>query len=123
MGKIMKKLPYNATDIQDSNSIPDYKRIYTDILELKFPDKTEQCRPILNKAVLTELDILALNEKIFGKKTIRGDYKEYHRAYSETGIRQILNYQKKHLLTNLQLADKFGMSRNTITRWKKIFKV
>ena len=44
---------------------PDYKAIYTDILNKKFPHKIEECKNLLNKKNLSALNIIELNQKIF----------------------------------------------------------
>ncbi len=50
----------------DKNTKPDYKCIYQDILDRKYPHKKEECKAMLGKKELTLLDIISLNEKIFG---------------------------------------------------------
>ena len=103
-------------------SIPDYKKIYTDIITKKFPNKKEECLPILNKQNLSAIDIINLNNKIFGhtnKETNVINHKL--RSYSKTDILQILDYKKKHKLNNSQLANHFKLSKNTVTKWKKLF--
>ncbi|WP_228459050.1 hypothetical protein [Chryseobacterium bernardetii] len=49
-------------------SQPNYKRIYSDIIDLKFPHKKAECEKLLEKKMLTALDILELNNRIFGTK-------------------------------------------------------
>ena len=41
--------------------------------------------------------------------------------HHKTTILEILQYQKNNNLNNNQLADHFKLSRNTITKWKKIY--
>ncbi|MGL5233963.1 MAG: helix-turn-helix domain-containing protein [Empedobacter falsenii] len=99
-----------------------YKTLYTDILNDLYPNKLLQCQEILDKKVLTVLDILELNKLIFGdeyKKNI--DVNQKFKSYSRQDILLILDYQKKHQLNNSQLANHFKLSRNTVTKWKKIF--
>lgn len=101
---------------------PDYKRIYMDILHKKYPEKKEECNLILKKRVLSFLDILTLNKIIFStnKKESQSENQK-HRSYSKSDILQILDYQKKHQLKNVQVARHFNISRNSIAKWKKIF--
>lgn len=99
-----------------------YKLIYTDILERNFPDKKEECKPLIEKKNLSAIDIIKLNEKIFGtvnKMTV--SFNQNHRSYTKYDVSQILEYQKNHCLNNSQLANYFGLSRNTVTKWKKLF--
>lgn len=95
---------------------PDYKRIYSDIIRKKLPHKEKDCRKILNKDKLQILDVLTLNKILFGEQLADHKYK----SYDERAIKDILEYQRKHELTNLELARTFSLSRNTVTRWKKI---
>lgn len=95
---------------------PNYKKIYADILRQKFPHKLEQCKQILEKEHLTTTDIFKLNERIFGKQN-----NQKHRSYSQSDIVEILQYQKKNNLNNIQLANHFRLSRNTVAKWKKLF--
>lgn len=101
---------------------PDYKAIYKDILYQKFPDKIEDCLPLLDKKDLSTLDILALNQKIFGSlDKERTKINSKHLSYNKSDILHMLEYQKNNKLNNTQLANHFKLSRNTVTKWKKIF--
>lgn len=110
--------------MSSNNTRPDYKAIYKEILRRKFPGKMAECQSFLEKDHLSAIDILHLNEKIFGipdKKTFATSQK--HRSYSRSDIIEILDYQKKHKLNNSQLANHFKLSRNSVAKWKKIFLV
>lgn len=99
---------------------PDYKRIYSDIIRKKFPEKMLLCNQILNKKKLSVMDVIELNSKIFSatdNETLI--FNQTHKAYDKASILQILDYQKKNRLNNQQLANHFKLSRNTITKWKK----
>ncbi len=104
-----------------SNSNPDYQRIYLDILDRKFPEKKESCKSFFEKEELSFLDIKKINELIFnpGRKYEAG--KRKFNAYDKASIFKILDYQNTHKLNNSQLAKHFGISRNTISKWKKLF--
>ena len=100
---------------------PDYKKIYTDILDKKFPEKKSQYMLILQKKELSVLDVIRLNNDIFGVSDSETElFNQKHRSYSETDIIEILEYQKKHRLNNIQLAKHFKLSRNTVSKWKKM---
>ncbi|KYH06637.1 transposase [Chryseobacterium cucumeris] len=103
-------------------STPNYKQIYIDIINIKFPEKMEKCLPLLNKADLLEIDIIELNNRIFERmdKEIE-KFNQRHRSYNFHSIQKILDYQKKYKYNNSQLANHFGLSRNTVTKWKKLF--
>ncbi|MCL8538634.1 helix-turn-helix domain-containing protein [Chryseobacterium gallinarum] len=97
---------------------PDYIRIYSDLIRKKLPHKEETCRQILSKPKLDSLDVINLNTMLFGSHTENQKY----RAYDEKAIKEILIYQKKYKLTNSQLGKTFSISRNTITKWKRLSK-
>lgn len=98
---------------------PDYNRIYLDILQRKFPEKLEQYRDyLLTKSKLSVLDVVRLNESIFGKAQYED---QKYRSYDKATIIEILEYQKKNRLNNTQLAQHFRLSRNTVASWKKKF--
>ncbi len=100
---------------------PNYKRIYSDILKKKYPKKKEECISILIKEDLLTTDIIELNRKIFGTTRESEKFNQRHRSYSKSDILKILDHQKKHKLNNSQLANNFQLSRNTVTKWKKLF--
>ncbi|WP_312553757.1 helix-turn-helix domain-containing protein [Empedobacter brevis] len=100
---------------------PDYKQIFLDILEKKYPTKKEKCWPILNQDCLSVLDIIRLNKIIFDTDKENEEFNQKHRSYNKSTILKILDYQKKYNLNNSQLAHHFNLSRNTVAKWKKMF--
>ena len=101
---------------------PDYKRIYIDIITNKYPNKIEECGNLLNKEELTVLDILELNKKIFGNTLKKNQVvNQKFKSYKESDILEILYYQKKNSLNNVQVSNYFKISRNTIAKWRKIY--
>ncbi|MBB4806841.1 hypothetical protein HNP38_002137 [Chryseobacterium defluvii] len=101
---------------------PDYKRIYNDIITLKYPGKREKCEQILKKTDISVLDVIALNKIIFETKDQEAlSLNQQHRSYDKKSISEILEYQKKQNFTNLQLSAHFKISRTTIARWKKLY--
>lgn len=103
-------------------SQPHYKKIYSDILTKKFPEKINECKSILSKKELSILDIIQLNQQIFGYNEICSDNQRL-RSYDDQSIVEILEYQKKNNLNNTQLSIHFKLSRNTIAKWKSNFKI
>ncbi|WP_288436734.1 HTH domain-containing protein [uncultured Chryseobacterium sp.] len=95
--------------------IPDYKKIYSDMIAEKFPEHKE-CHKILDKEELSQLDVIVLNNILFNNKN-----HNKHRSYSEETILEILRFQKKNNWNNSELAKHFNLSRNTVTKWKKYF--
>lgn len=99
---------------------PDYKRIYSDMINTKYPDKKESCKVLLEKPKLSVLDVIQINKKIFGVMDKETEvFNQKHRSYDKTTILEILNYQKSKKLSNIELADHFKLSRNTVAKWKK----
>ncbi|MEI3789309.1 MULTISPECIES: helix-turn-helix domain-containing protein [unclassified Chryseobacterium] len=103
---------------------PDYIKIYTDLIELKYPEKKWKCQTILSKDSLSPLDVINLEKILF--KSIEKEFDHFnqaHRSYNEKVILEILEYQDKNSLNNSQVARHFKLSRNTLTRWKRIYKL
>lgn len=103
-------------------SQPNYKKIYRDIISKDYPEKKTLCESILNKEILSSLDVIRLNDILFkakDKQTLISNQK--FRSYTKSDILYILSYQTKNKLNNEQIKNKFKISRNTIAKWKKIF--
>lgn len=113
------------SNLNDENSTsPDYKKIFKDMIKMKYPHKEQECKNLLNKKELSSLDILSLNEKIFGTEDKETQiFNQSHRSYNKGAVIEILQFQKKNKMNNSELARDLKMSRNTITKWKKIFAV
>lgn len=100
---------------------PNYIKIYTDLIAMKFPEKKDTCRVFLQKEFLTELDVIKLENIIFGKSVCKNNNNKKHRSYDKSTIQKILDFQKAKNLNNLQLAKHYGLSRNTVAKWRKMF--
>lgn len=99
---------------------PNYKKIYTDILNRKYPEKEQACAYILNKPEIDTLDVIELNKLIFSEKKRNARKNQSFRSYDEQTVEKILNYQKENHLNNIQLASHFKLSRNTVAKWKRL---
>jgi len=103
---------------------PNYKNIYSDIVTKKFPHKQKECETLLTMDNLSFLNIIELNTIIFGTSDLQTEnFNQKHRSYQKSDIIKILEYQKKYKLNNIQLANHFKLSRNTVAKWKKMFLV
>ncbi|ASW75029.1 transposase [Chryseobacterium piperi] len=101
---------------------PDYKQIYMDMIQMKYPDKFENCRTILQKKRLAVLDVLELNQIIFGLKDMETErFNQRHRSYDKLTITRILELQQKNGYSNTEISNQFKISRNTVAKWKKTF--
>lgn len=110
--------------VQERKKIrPDYKRIYSDLIALKYPQKKEQCQIILSKELLSTFDIITINTIISGSHPENISLNQRHRSYDHQIIQKILDFQKKNRLNNSDVAKHFKLSRNTVTQWKKRFVV
>lgn len=96
---------------------PNYKKLYMDMLDWKYPDKKEVCANVLKKRKLEALDVITLNTMIFGERKSH----QKHKSYDQNSILEILAYQKNNPCSNKELSDLFKISRNTITKWKRIY--
>ncbi|WP_126653189.1 helix-turn-helix domain-containing protein [Chryseobacterium aureum] len=105
--------------------IPDYKQIYTDILEEKFPERLADAALMHQLETLhSAFDIFKFNQLIFGEPEYAVGFNNQRlRSYDEASILKILKYQQQKGLNNLQLGKQFKISRNTIAKWKAIFKL
>jgi DNA-binding transcriptional regulator YiaG len=99
---------------------PNYKKIYTDLLNSKHPDKKHKCENILSKKELNFIDVIRLNEIIFdkGDKETQ-EMNQKYRSYDKNTVIKILKYQEDNNLSNVQVANYFRMSRTTLLNWKK----
>ena len=98
---------------------PDYKRIYSDIVKLNFPDKLEELNSfLLKKAHPNNIDIIKFNNVLFGKNENASNRKL--RVYSLLDIQNILEKQAKLGLNNTDASKHFKISRNTLISWRKL---
>lgn len=104
--------------MEEKHGEPDYIRIYSDMIHRKYPEKYEICKDLLSKKKLDALEVLTLNNRIFGTgkryPSVNGNY----RSYDQKAILKMLDHQQKFKLSNIQLAKHFGLSRNTVAKWK-----
>ena len=101
---------------------PFYHKLYADLIRDKYPDKMPDCSGYLQKENWTALDVIQVNELLFGSKMRVGlSIDKKHRAYDKESIQQILIYQQNNMLNNNQIANKYGLSRNTVAKWKKLY--
>lgn len=109
--------------IRNMKSIkPNYQRIFEDIIIKRCPERKEEFNHYLTKKQFSIMDVITLNAKIFklnDKETL--DFNQKHKSYDQETILQILTYQNKEKLNNIQLANHFNLSRNTVSRWKRLY--
>ncbi|MGU3374283.1 helix-turn-helix domain-containing protein [Chryseobacterium sp. M5A1_1a] len=106
------------------NTCPDYRQIYTDIIDEVYPEKKSNLQ-INNKmeCIETVMDILILNTLVFGvSKQLTESKSRKLRSYDKKSVLKILEYQRSNRLNNIATAIHFKMSRNTLTKWHRIYK-
>ncbi|GEN74145.1 helix-turn-helix domain-containing protein [Chryseobacterium lathyri] len=109
--------------MENKLNTPDYKQIFIDIIEQKFPDKNDEYVSILNKEKFSVMEIIEINKMIFGTNEQNLTFNQKQHSYSKSDILKILDFQKKNRLNNTKLAMHFKLSRNTVAKWKKTFLV
>lgn len=100
---------------------PNYRRLFTDILDKKYPDKKPYVLPHLRNNNLTHLEIIHINQLIFGTDKKNNNVNQKYKTYTKSDILKILAHQKRYSLNNSEVATHFKLSRNTITKWKKLY--
>lgn len=103
-------------------TVPNYGRIYRDIIDKRFPERIDEFAEKLNKEHLTFFEVIELNDLLFGKKSKHEENQEQrYRAYDKQTILRIFRYQQQHNITDRELASHFKLSINTIAKWKRVF--
>lgn len=103
---------------------PDYKKIYLDMILKRYPQKKAKCENILSKDYITVLDVIMLENIIFGHAGKEdASFNQKHKSYDKDAVYKILEYQRTNMLNNTQLSNHFKISRNTIAKWRKIYTV
>jgi hypothetical protein len=107
--------------MQIKKNVPNYKRLYQDILTMKYPDRIKDYQYLLSKTELSVLDVIYLNDKLFTSSNNTSCNQKY-KSYDKYAIFEILDYQIKNGLNNSELSRHFKLSRNTIIKWKKLYR-
>jgi hypothetical protein len=97
---------------------PNYKQLYKDIIHEKYPEKVTEDLLFEIESIKSMIDIININKTIFGEKTNN----QRLRSFDKNSILYILDYQNKNNFSNIQTAKHFKISRNSIAKWKSLFK-
>ncbi|MBT2620771.1 MULTISPECIES: helix-turn-helix domain-containing protein [Chryseobacterium] len=101
---------------------PNYNKIYSDLIEKEFPERRKELNPLLSKEIKTSLEFIEIHRSIFTHQT-----KEMHafnqklHSYDQISIQKIIEYQRVNKINNIQTSKLFGISRNTLAKWKSQF--
>ncbi|RNA61424.1 helix-turn-helix domain-containing protein [Chryseobacterium nematophagum] len=108
--------------LSKQSGMPEYGRIYFDMINMKFPERLEEMSSFLNKNEFSILDVVKINEKLFPRLDQDAEREnQLRRSYDKSTIFEILDYKKKYNLNDSQLARHFKLSRATVRKWKRIF--
>jgi|SRR5690554_4792612 len=100
---------------------PDFGKIFREMAKRKNLPESEQKR-IAEQKEWNSLDVIETNEKLFAKHNKESlKFNQNHKAYDRKSIREILDYQKKNKLNNSETMRLFKLSRNTISKWNRLF--
>ncbi|MCS3869332.1 hypothetical protein J3D55_002248 [Chryseobacterium ginsenosidimutans] len=101
---------------------PNYKRIYHDILKEKYPEKLEDAKVLyLLDNLKTVDDILKINALVSDSSRKSSTNNQKLKNYDKQTVLKLLQYQRKHQLSTNFMSKKYNMSRNTISKWWKLF--
>jgi len=101
---------------------PNYNKIYLDIIDQKFPERKQELIPLLSKEIITSLEVINIQRKIFNLQSKEVNiFDQQRKSYDEESIKNILQYQISNKLNNKQTAIFFNLSRNSVAKWKKLF--
>ncbi len=95
---------------------PNYSALYFDLATALGKTLSESERNRIAH-IHKSVDILQVNELLFGSSISKET--QQMRTYKQEDRDYILAYQKKEKLNNIQTANHFKMSRNTIAKWKQ----
>lgn len=99
---------------------PNYIKIYTDLINSKFPEKFSLIDLFKDKEELSVLDILIINNILFGKIELQDLSNPRHKSYDLETIKYIIDYQRQNQLTNTAISKLFHVSRNSVAKWKTV---
>lgn len=112
-----KKIP-GKNDIGDR---PDFGKIFREMAKRKNLPESEQKR-IAEQKEWNSLDVIETNEKLFARRNKENlKFNQQHRAYDESSIKKLLEYQKRNKLNNAEMTKMFKLSRTTLLMWQRYF--
>ena len=102
---------------------PNYKKIFWDMIIKKNPGRLSEFEAYFNKPEFSVLDVIKINDKLFGEPADKEtkQFNRQHLSYDKDSIIKMLAHQKKFNISNIQMEREFNISRNTISKWKKLF--
>ena len=99
---------------------PNYKRIYQDLIKQIYPHRWQEFQYFFSqRAQFSSFDVITLNKMLFGSAEDCRNRKL--RVYTQSEIQKIIHLQKFYGLNNSQAAAKFNISRNSISKWNKMY--
>src|SRR5690606_26634771 len=100
-----KKIP-GKNDIGDR---PDFGKIFREMAERKKLPELERKR-IAEQKEWNSLEVIKTNEELFAKRSKENlKFNQQHRAYDESSIKKLLEYQKRNKLNNTEMIKQFKL--------------
>lgn len=100
---------------------PDFAKIFKEMAQ-KNEISVLKYQRILEQKNWDSLDVIEANDLLFTSQTKENiKFNKRHKAYDENSIKRLLEYQRQNELNNSEMTRLFGISRNTLARWHKIF--
>ena len=96
---------------------PNYQKIFQHIIAKKFPEKQLQTKKLL-KQKMSSLDVIKISEILNSNVTSEN---QKHNSYDMHSILKILEIQRLNNMTNIDISEKYKISRNTVSKWKKLY--
>jgi DNA-binding transcriptional regulator YiaG len=99
---------------------PNYNLIYQEMLLSSAPEKLENraVKSFLENSNKKAIDLISINHFI-AAENIQNNKK--WQVYDEASIKEILNYQQDHELSNNETAKLYNISLISLRKWKKHF--
>lgn len=109
--------PSIARDDYQYINKPNYAKLYLDMAAYYNIALSTDLQLAISKMVNT-VDVLRVNKTIFQSSAYS---LQQGNAYQEADVLQILKFKREYKLSNSATALHFKMSRNTISRWEKLY--
>src|SRR5690606_12509075 len=111
----------NKESVTNKKRSPNYGNIYKDLFRMRYPQYYKEFKSLLDKEELNYFDIQRTHNRLLKENVHLKKENQKYKAYDKETILKMLHYGKINNLNNTELAKHFNLSRNTVTKWKKMF--
>lgn len=105
-----------------------YKSLYLDFVEHSNLLSKQAKKDLIHRLKQEEKESISFKNLMTMNLIIKNDISQSNdkqiqrlKSYDKDYIQYILEYQNKYKLSNNQVSLEFKLSRNTISKWKKIY--